>query len=88
LYDVLVSYERHLPDEPPEWLHGDAELEPISLWITILDHPTAGLEMEFLYRTELFSEADMAAIYRQLMALWSEVLADPNRRIGDLRLRG
>ncbi len=88
LFDVLVSYESHLPDEPPEWLHGDAELEPISLWITILDHPSAGLEMEFLYRTELFSEAEMAATYRQLMALWGEVLANPDQKIGELRLKG
>jgi hypothetical protein len=88
LFDVLVSYESHLPDEPPEWLHGEAELEPISLWITILDHPTAGLEMEFLYRTELFSEAEMAATYQQLIELWGEVLTDPDQKIGELRLRG
>jgi surfactin family lipopeptide synthetase A/lichenysin synthetase A len=84
LFDVLVSYESHLPDEPPEWLPGAAELEPISLWITILDHPTAGLEMEFLYRTELFSQAEMATTYQQLMNLWVEVLADPDRKIGEL----
>ena len=88
LFDVLVSYESHLPDEPPEWLHGDAELEPISLMITILDHPSAGLEMEFLYRTELFSEADMATTYQQLIRLWGEVLTDPDKKIGELRLRG
>jgi non-ribosomal peptide synthetase component F len=88
LFDVLVSYESHLPDEPPEWLHGNAELEPISLMITILDHPSAGLEMEFLYRTELFSEADMAATYQQLMTLWGEVLANSDQKIGELRLRG
>jgi hypothetical protein len=88
LFDVLVSYESHLPDEPPEWLHGDAELEPISLMITILDHPSAGLEMEFLCRTELFSEADMATTYQQLMKLWGEVLADPDQKIGELRLKG
>jgi hypothetical protein len=88
LFDVLVSYESHLPDEPPEWLHGNSELEPISLMITILDHPSAGLEMEFLYRTELFSEAEMAATYQQLMTLWGEVLANSDQKIGELRLRG
>jgi hypothetical protein len=85
LFDVLVSYESHLPDEVPEWLHGEADVQPISLMITILDYPAAGLEMEFLYRTELFSEADIAAIYQQLMDLWGKLLADPNRKIGELR---
>ena len=85
LFDVLVSYESHLPDEAPEWLHGEDDLEPISLMITILDYPAGGLEMEFLYRTELFSEADIAAIYQQLMDLWGRLLADPNQKIGELR---
>jgi len=85
LFDVLVSYESHLPDEPPEWLQGEAELEPISLMINILDYPAAGLEMEFVYRTELFSEADIAEIYQQLMKLWVKLLADPDQKIGELR---
>lgn len=85
LFDVLVSYESHLPDEPPEWLQGEAELEPISLMINILDYPAAGLEMEFVYRTELFSEADIAEVYQQLVKLWVKLLADPDKKIGELR---
>ncbi len=43
--------------------------------------------MEFRYRTELFSEADIAVIYQQLVNLWAELLADPHRKIGELQLR-
>lgn len=91
-FDVLVSYESHLPGEAPEWFHGEADLHLVSLAISILDYPTAGLErhqvdMEFRYRTGLFSEADIAVIYQQLMNLWAELLADPHQKIGELRLR-
>ena len=60
LFDVLVSYESRLPNEPPEWLYRESDLPHISLMIAFLDYPAAGLEMEFLYRTELFTDADIA----------------------------
>lgn len=84
LFDVLVSYESHLPVEPPEWLHGEADLEPISLMITILDYPAGGYDIEFLYRTEQYSQADIDVIFQQLLKLWAMLLADPDRKIGEL----
>ncbi len=85
LFDVLVSYESRLPDETPEWLHGDADLEPISLMITILDYPSGGFEVEFLYRIEQYRQADIERIYQELLELWGKLLADPDRKIGELR---
>jgi hypothetical protein len=84
LFDVLVSYESHLPVEPPEWLYSEADLEPISMMITILDYPAGGVDIEFLYRTEQYSQADIKVIFQRLLNLWEMLLADPDRKIGEL----
>jgi hypothetical protein len=85
LFDVLVSYESRLLDDPPEWLHGDLDLEPISMMITILDYPQGKMEIEFLYRIEKFTEPDICSLYDQFLGLWRKLLADPERSIQELR---
>jgi hypothetical protein len=85
LFDVLVSYENHLPEELPEWLHGNDDLEPISLMITILDYPSGGLDVEFLYRTEMYSQGDIETVYIQLVRLWEQLLAEPDEKIRELK---
>jgi hypothetical protein len=85
LFDVLFSYESRLPSEPPEWLHGDADLEPISLMITILDYPAGGIEVEFLYRIDQYTPQEIESLYRDLLELWGKLLSDPHRKIGEMQ---
>ena len=85
LFDVMVSYENHLPEELPEWISVDAEVQPVSILANFLDHPTGDLELEFVYRTDMYADGEISGIHAALMALWSDILANPDQRIGELR---
>ena len=85
LFDTVVSYENHLP---AAGAGVAARGHRAGAGVAAHRHAgssSAGLEMEFMYRSEVYSAADIAAIHQEVVALSERVLADPEQKVGALR---
>ena len=91
LFDILLNYVTMGTDDLAfdgvrlEQLPGGALKSRYALSISVAER-AAGFTVDIEYRTELFSDATVVRLGGHLDRLLSELVADADRRVGELRL--